>query len=206
MKTAAVHEGVRRMRFESLLARQGRGAITQDDAGLALGISVRTLQRIRPAIVPAPIGTACVHIRHCGHILDCHDSNPAETRGGYSRQQGGARRRETKNFRPGNLHLVRANKNPALEPSAGFFDRRRDMSIDSLTVLCRPGSDLLSQVLRLSTIGAGAFHGRVRNGIGCSNPAITTRSAEHSETSGLISVHSRSRHTMSYVSPRHEHC
>ena len=33
--------------------------------------------------------------------------------------------------------------------------------------LYRPGSDLLSRVLRRSTIGAGAFHGRVRNGIGC---------------------------------------
>ncbi len=43
---------------------------------------------------------------------------------------------------------------------------------------CRPGSDLLSRALRQSTIGAGAFHGRVRNGIGCSHPAITTRSAK----------------------------
>ncbi len=35
-----------------------------------------------------------------------------------------------------------------------------------ICVLSRPGSDLLSRVLRQSTIGAGAFHGRVRNGIG----------------------------------------
>ena len=42
----------------------------------------------------------------------------------------------------------------------------------------RPGGDLLSRVLRRSTIGAGAFHGRVRNGIGCSNPAIATRSTK----------------------------
>ena len=40
----------------------------------------------------------------------------------------------------------------------------------------RPGSDLLSRVLRRSTIGAGVFHGRVRKGNGCSHPAITTRS------------------------------
>ncbi len=33
--------------------------------------------------------------------------------------------------------------------------------------LYRPGSDLLSRVLRRSTIGAGAFHGRVRHGVGC---------------------------------------
>src|SRR4051794_22087059 len=43
---------------------------------------------------------------------------------------------------------------------------------------CRPGSVLLSRVLRRSTIGAGAFHGRVRNGNGCGHPAITTRSAK----------------------------
>jgi hypothetical protein len=34
------------------------------------------------------------------------------------------------------------------------------------SVLGRSGSDLLSQVLRLSTIGAGEFNGRVRDGIG----------------------------------------
>ena len=44
--------------------------------------------------------------------------------------------------------------------------------------ICRPGGDLLSRVLRRSTIGAGAFHGRVRNGNGCSRPAMTTRSAK----------------------------
>src|SRR6201985_2533068 len=41
-------------------------------------------------------------------------------------------------------------------------------------VLCsglgRPGGDLLSRVLRRSTIGAEGFHGRVRNGIGCIAP------------------------------------
>ena len=39
------------------------------------------------------------------------------------------------------------------------------------TVLGRPGSDLLSQVLRLSTIGAKEFNGRVRDGIGFRLPA-----------------------------------
>ena len=47
-----------------------------------------------------------------------------------------------------------------------------------LIAFSRPGSDLLSRVLRRSTIGAGAFHGRVRNGNGCGRPAITTRSAK----------------------------
>lgn len=42
-------------------------------------------------------------------------------------------------------------------------------------VLGRPGGDLLSHALRRSTIGAEAFHGRVRNGIGCFALAIATR-------------------------------
>jgi hypothetical protein len=45
-------------------------------------------------------------------------------------------------------------------------------------VLGRPGSDLLFQVLRLSTIGAGEFNGRVRDGIGYRPPAKTTRPAK----------------------------
>ena len=36
--------------------------------------------------------------------------------------------------------------------------------------LGRPGGDLLSHVLRRSTIGAEGFHGRVRDGIGCLTP------------------------------------
>ena len=38
-------------------------------------------------------------------------------------------------------------------------------------MLGRPGNDLLSQVLRHSTIGARAFDGRVRNGIGSDRSA-----------------------------------
>ena len=52
------------------------------------------------------------------------------------------------------------------------------LSTDVSQPLGRPGNDLLSRVLRRSTIGAGAFHGRVRNGIGCSHPGIITRSAK----------------------------
>ena len=46
------------------------------------------------------------------------------------------------------------------------------------SVLGRPGSDLLFQVLRLSTIGAGEFNGRVRDGIGFRLPAKTTKPAK----------------------------
>ncbi len=54
-----------------------------------------------------------------------------------------------------------------------------------VTALGKPGDDLLSQVLRLSTIGAGAFHGRVRDGIGCRHSAKITRPAKGGIKSGL---------------------
>ena len=37
---------------------------------------------------------------------------------------------------------------------------------EAFVVLGRPGNDLLSRVLRHSTIGAEEFNGRVRDGIG----------------------------------------
>ena len=49
---------------------------------------------------------------------------------------------------------------------------------EDFLVLCRPGDDLLSQVLRHSTIGAKAFDGRVRDGIGSSRLAKATRPAK----------------------------
>src|SRR6476659_10007945 len=45
----------------------------------------------------------------------------------------------------------------------------------------RPGGDLLSRALRRSTMGAGGFHGRVRDGIGCGPPAKATRSSSPSD-------------------------
>jgi hypothetical protein len=47
-----------------------------------------------------------------------------------------------------------------------------------VSVFCRPGSDLLSQVLRHSTIGAEEFNGRVRDGIGFGLLAKATRPAK----------------------------
>ena len=41
--------------------------------------------------------------------------------------------------------------------------------------LFRSGGDLLSHVLRRSTIGVGTLIGRVRDGIGSFVPAMTTR-------------------------------
>ena len=45
-------------------------------------------------------------------------------------------------------------------------------------VFGRPGDDLLSQVLRHSTIGAEEFNGRVRDGIGFRLLARATRPAK----------------------------
>src|ERR1700750_412426 len=49
---------------------------------------------------------------------------------------------------------------------------------EEASVLCRPGDDLLSRVLRQSTIGAEAFDGRVRDGIGSDRLAKATRPAK----------------------------
>jgi hypothetical protein len=46
-------------------------------------------------------------------------------------------------------------------------------------VLCWPGDDLLSRVLRHSTIGAEAFNGRVRDGIGFGRLAQVTGPAKN---------------------------
>ena len=46
---------------------------------------------------------------------------------------------------------------------------------NAFCVLTRFGSDLLSHVLRRSTIGATVLNGRVRDGIGCFTRAIATK-------------------------------
>ena len=65
--------------------------------------------------------------------------------------------------------------------------RRKDSGLASsisvvrlpVSVLCGPGDDLLSHVLRQSTIGAKAFDGRVRDGIGSFHLARATRPAKN---------------------------
>jgi Integrase core domain/Transposase len=84
-------------------------------------------------------------------------------------------------------HSDRANANPlrasrdALH-SACFakYDIKED-----IYVLCRPGGDLLSQVLRHSTIGAEAFDGRVRDGIGSDRYAESHQAGEARKRSKL---------------------
>ena len=75
------------------------------------------------------------------------------------------------------------------EPRAAFeTDHHEEVS-----VFGRPGSDLLFQVLRLSTIGAGKFYGRVRDGIGYRLPASTTRPAKNRLKQTGLSSHPVSR-------------
>src|SRR5438876_11726580 len=74
-------------------------------------------------------------------------------------------------------------------------------SLKRLSVLGRPGSDLLFQALRLSTIGAGEFDGRVRDGIGYRLPANTTRPAK--DASGISQSSSDSRQAGLYKSRWH---
>lgn len=64
------------------------------------------------------------------------------------------------------------------EAAFSYFEHRRG----EFLVLGRPGSDLLSQGLSHSTIGAEAFNGRVRDGIGLRRFAKTTRPAKDKKT------------------------
>src|SRR4051812_1717851 len=76
------------------------------------------------------------------------------------------------------------NKNPPRFPGRGFAEScHRD---EKFSVLGRPGSDLLFQALRLSTIGAEEFNGRVRYGNGFRLLARTTRSAKDEMQAGFL--------------------
>ena len=68
------------------------------------------------------------------------------------------------------------------KPYSSFAIRHSPLSIfiraEEPSVLCRPGDDLLSRVLRQSTIGAEAFDGRVRDGIGSDRLAESHQAGE----------------------------
>src|SRR5687767_7155107 len=57
-------------------------------------------------------------------------------------------------------------------------------ALRGVSVLGGPGGDRLSQALRLSTMGAEGFNGRVRNGIGFWPLARATRPAKHRAAGG----------------------
>jgi hypothetical protein len=67
-----------------------------------------------------------------------------------------------------------------------FEDEETMTREEECSVLGRPGSDLLSQGLSHSTIGAEEFDGRVRDGIGYGLLATTTRPAKDRQRSKLI--------------------
>ena len=60
-----------------------------------------------------------------------------------------------------------------------------------MSVIGRPGDDLLSQVLRHSTIGAEEFDGRVRDGIGFGLLARATRPANDRVFSDFVGRRSK---------------
>src|SRR6266403_6320245 len=62
--------------------------------------------------------------------------------------------------------VCRSRSLPCKELSGGSVSLR----LSGVFAFGRLGGDLLSRVLRRSTIGAEGFHGRVRDGIGCFAP------------------------------------
>src|SRR5665213_1849252 len=92
----------------------------------------------------------------------------------------------TENPTRGQAHgvKIRHKKTPPSEREAAFA---RSCHVKRpCFVLGRPGSDLLSQGLSHSTIGAEEFHGRVRDGIGFKLLARTTRPAKDKETKQAV--------------------
>ena len=67
-----------------------------------------------------------------------------------------------------------------------FISYQRDLAF-----LIRAGGDLLSHVLRRSTIGATALNGRVRDGIGCFARAKATRPEKKRDRRSLAGVLSK---------------
>ncbi len=95
----------------------------------------------------------------------------------------------------------RIKKHRQPRTAAGVFLKCRNRD-EGKSVLGRPGSDLLFQVLRLSTIGAGEFNGRVRNGIGFRLSAKTTRPAKDGSRSKDWSLELSSLDVL-YLDERH---
>ena len=66
---------------------------------------------------------------------------------------------------------------PRVRSLRGYFVVQGDIYdiVESITDFIRFGGDLLSHVLRRSTIGVVALNGRVRDGIGCLATTMTTK-------------------------------
>src|SRR5215510_13513192 len=98
----------------------------------------------------------------------------------------------------GGSHVTRrrekilGGKQKAPRLTAGLFEPKIIMK--RCVVLGRPGSDLLFQALRLSTISAGEFNGRVRDGFGFSLSANTTRLAKDDEADTGLRLNAHHAH------------
>ena len=98
-------------------------------------------------------------------------------------QAGGRDRRRSRQFQ--------ASASTSLPQARGLQmqTRRRSAArcveiVQEAVVLGRPGNDLLSRVLRHSTIGAEEFNGRVRDGIGFLAPRSNHRTGEGQRQGG----------------------
>lgn len=93
---------------------------------------------------------------------------------------------KSRRFNADNFEDARTNKNAASVSRSGVLVSNIERG--RFLVLGRPGSDLLSQGLSHSTIGAEEFNGRVRDGIGLRLFAKTTRPAKDKKTKQAIFV------------------
>jgi hypothetical protein len=83
---------------------------------------------------------------------------------------------------PPRVKYLMANSGKRIEPLIySPFAIRHLLFRKEELALGRPGDDLLSQVLRHSTIGAEAFDGRVRDGIGSDRFAESHQAGERQE-------------------------
>jgi hypothetical protein len=75
--------------------------------------------------------------------------------------------------------VTQLGRTDVAEPGNGWYPRpkKNPRSLDRGFLDKAPGSDLLSHGLSHTTIGAGAFHFRVRDGIGWYHAAVSAREA-----------------------------
>ena len=83
----------------------------------------------------------------------------------------------------------RSRQRRQTDESAAFLRQKRRALVvgdckEADVVLGRSGDDLLSRVLRHSTIGAEAFNGRVRDGIGFLSPRSDHRTGQRQQQGG----------------------
>ncbi len=88
-------------------------------------------------------------------------------------------------LREQDLNLRPSGYEPDELPGCSIPRHLSSFKRDTDEVFARFGGDLLSHVLRRSTIGATALNGRVRNGAGCFARAMTTKPSKNLNRSDL---------------------